>query len=332
VGELPAQQEANQRTLDRLQTQLQSIATTLESIRTRRSLILRQISAQESDAALSTTHVTPSRGEPSGLQQQLAERRLALATLQRLYVDTYPDVIRLKQEIAELEAHMATQEPVVQPTEGAPSPSLASRNVRRQQQEELEQIEQEEAKLRQQQASVQERIVAYEKKIAAASPRELELLVLTRDYEATRQNYDSLLARRQQAQVAENLEKRQKAEQFRILDEARFPTKPWKPNRLKILLAGMGAGLAVGAGAVVLVAYLDRTFHDPAHVEQFTALPVLATIPLLITTVEQRQQRLKRRCFGTACVLIPPAAVVAVHFLWMRLDVLFTHTLKLLPF
>jgi ABC-type nitrate/sulfonate/bicarbonate transport system permease component len=98
------------------------------------------------------------------------------------------------------------------------------------------------------------------------------------------------------------------------------------------ILAGIGLGLAVGVGAVVLAAYLDQGFHDPEHLEQFTALPVLATIPLLITSVEQRKQHLKRRFFYSTCMLIPPVTIVAVHFIWMRLDVLFTRTLKLLNF
>jgi len=332
AGELPAQQDANQRTLDRLQMQLQSLVTTLESVRTRKSVILRQLSPQESEAAPSITGPTRPSGEPAGLEQQLAQRRLALATLQRIYLDNYPDIIRLKQEVTELEAHIAAQDSGAKTAGSVPSVSTASRGVHRQQQEEIEQINQEEGKLRQQHANIQEQIAAYEKKVAAASRREQELLVLSRDYESTRKNYDSLLARRQQAQIAENLEKRQKAEQFRVLDEARLPTTPWKPKRTKILLAGMGVGLAVGAAAVVLAAYLDQAFHDPEDLEQFTALPVLATIPLLLTSVEQHKQRLQRRFFYTACLLIPVVTIVAVHFIWMRIDVLFTHTLKLLNF
>lgn len=332
MGELPAEQGANQQALDRLQLQLQSIATTLESVRTRKSFILRQLSTQDSEAALSPTGTTRSGGESSGIAQQLEQRRLALATLQRIYTDTYPDIIHLKQEIAELEAHLAAQDTRSQTVESVPPVGIASRNISRQQQQELEQIDLEEGKLRQQQTNIQEQIVAYEKKVANAARREQELLVLTRDYESTRKNYDSLLGRRQQAQIAENLEKRQKSEQFRVLDEARIPTKPWKPQRFKILLTGMGLGLAVGAGAVFLAVYLDQGFHDLEDLEQFTNLPVLATIPLLMTTVEQHKQRLKRRCFWAACLLIPPLTMMAVHFLWMRLDVLFAHTVTLMNF
>jgi len=332
VGELPAQQDANLRTLDRLQMQLQSIVATLESVRTRKSFILRQLAQQESEATLIPTGATHPKGEPSGLEQQLAQRRLALATLQRVYVDKYPDIIRLKQEIAELETQIAAQDTGSQTIESVQPRSMTSRSVRRQRQEEIEQIDLEEGKLRQQQANIQEQTAAYEKKVANASRREQEFLVLARDYESTRKNYDSLLARQQQAQIAENLEKRQKSEQFRVLDEARMPTKPWKPQRSKILLVGMGLGLAVGMAAVVLAAYLDQAFHDPEDLEQFTALPVLATIPLLMTTVEQHKQRLKRRFFRAACMFIPPVAMAAVHFLWMRIDLLFARTLTLLNF
>ena len=156
--------------------------------------------------------------------------------------------------------------------------------------------------------------------------------MLSRDHESTRKHYDSLLARQQQAQIAENLEKRQQGEQFRVLDPARMPTKPSKPKRSMILLAGIGLGLVVGGGALYLAAYFDRAFYDPDDLEQCTALPVLATIPLLMTTVEQHKQRLKRRCFCAACMLIPSVTMVAVHFLWMRIDVLFARTLTLLNF
>jgi succinoglycan biosynthesis transport protein ExoP len=332
MGELPAQQDANQRTLDRLQMQLQSIGATLESVRTRKRLILRQLSQQESEATPSPTDTARHSGEPSGLEHQLAQHRLALATLQRTYVDKYPDIIRLKQEIAELEAQIAAQDSRSQTTERVQPVGMTSRSVRSQQQEEIGQIDQEEGKLRQQQTNIQEQIAAYEKKVANVSRREQELLVLSRDHESIRSNYNSLLARLQQAQVAENLEKRQKAEQFRVLDEARMPTQPWKPKRSRILLAGLGLGLAAGVGAVFLAARLDQAFHAPEDLEQFTALPVLATVPFLMSTVEQHKQRLKRRFFCATCMLIPSVTMVAVHFLWMRIDLLFTRTLTLLNF
>jgi polysaccharide chain length determinant protein (PEP-CTERM system associated) len=333
TGELPAQQDANQRALDRLQQQLQSIVTTLESIRYRRSGLLRQLTQQTAGPELSPPDATrPSNSGPSGPEQQLMQRRQTLASLQRVYMDKHPDIIRLQQEIAGLEAQIAAQDSGTQRTESGQPVDMSSKGISRQQQKDIEQIDLEEGKLRQQQATTQEQIAAYEKKVGNASRREQELLVLSRDYENTRKNYDSLSTRLQQAQIAENLEKRQKTEQFRVLDEARIPVKPWKPRRKMMLLAGMGLGLAVGGGAVFLAAYLDQAFHDPEALEHCTALPVLGTIPLLMTTVDKRKRRLKRRCFWATCLLTPPATMAAVHFLWMRLDALFPLSLTFLHF
>lgn len=331
MGELPSQQDANQRALDRLQTQLQSIVTTLESVRNRKSLILRLLAQQGSETALHTTGAARPSGDFLEREQQLAQRRQALQVLQGTFSDKYPDIIRLKEEIVGLEAQIAApaQDARSQMPERVEPVGMLSKSMYRQQ-EEIEQIAQEEDKLRQQQANIQEQIAAYEKKVDNAIRREQEMLVLTRDYESIRKNYDSLSARLMQAEIAENLEKRQKAEQFRVLDPARIPTEPWKPKRFKLLLTGMGLGLAVGGAAVVLATYLDQAFYAPEHLEQVTALPVLATIPFLRSTVEDHKQRLRRRCFYAACMFIPPVTIVAVHFFWMKIDVLFARTLQLL--
>jgi hypothetical protein len=169
----------------------------------------------------------------------------------------------------------------------------------------------------------------YEQKITNGALREQELMVLTRDYESTRRNYDSLLAGQMQAKVAENLEKRQKAEQFKVLDPAPVPTIPWKPDRYKLLMLGLVAGFGVGCGALVLAEYLDRSFHDIEELKQLTSLPVLATIPLVMTTAEQRQQRFKRRCSYAAWVILPVAAMAAVLF-WLQTDAVFARAIQLL--
>jgi succinoglycan biosynthesis transport protein ExoP len=78
----------------------------------------------------------------------------------------------------------------------------------------------------------------YEGKVEKTFANEQHLLDLTRDYEMSRQNYQALLQKRLNARVSENLEKRQKAEQFRIIDPAKVPEKPFKPDRIRIVLLG----------------------------------------------------------------------------------------------
>jgi hypothetical protein len=186
-------------------------------------------------------------------------------------------------------------------------------------QQEIQTIDFELQRLYQEQKTIQRQTIDYEQKMTKSYKRELELRVLTRDYESTKQSYDSLLARQMQARVAENLEKRQKAEQFMVLDPALFPTKPWKPNRPLILMMGLGLGLAVGGGLVFLAETLNRPFHNAAKLNQFSNLPVLSAIPLLVTLAEEKRRRLQRRIAVMVCLIVPAGALVMVHFFLMEI-------------
>jgi polysaccharide chain length determinant protein (PEP-CTERM system associated) len=326
LGELPGQQEANQRALDRLQLQVQAAQEAIESAGTRRGLLMQQLSMLPTESPPQTN--TEIIANPLG--QQLVQRQEALAEMQGTFTDDYPDVSRLKQEIARLQAQMTTETRSHTPTVIQTRPvDNASAGLRWRIQEELQQIELQIQRLQREQANSRTHIAEYEQKIANSAQREQALMVLTRDYESTRQDYASLLERQMRAKLAENLEKRQKAEQFKVLDPARSPTRPWKPDRLKLFMMGLVLGLGVGGGAVFLAEYQDRSFRNSAELKQYTALPVLATIPLMMTVSEQHVRRRKKLLLYSTCVLVP-AAVSAVHVYWIKLDVLLAHILQYL--
>jgi polysaccharide biosynthesis transport protein len=332
MGELPEQQEANQRALDRLQLQLQSHREALDNAQNRKSLLLRQLSTQEPEG-IPEASAEPEAVNPTEQQliQQIIQRRQALQEMRRLHTDKYPDIPQLQRHLAELEAQLAAYR-AGQPTPKRRNQALkpVTNALRKRMQEEILQTELDITKLQRQQLNVQEHIALYEKKVTHAAQREQELTVLTRDYESTRKNYESLLARQMQAKMAENLERRQKAEQFRVLDPARVPSKPWEPQRAFILLMGLGLGIAVGGGGVFLAEYLDQSFRDPEDLENFTALPVLATIPFLTTQGEQPQERRKQKFLYAACMLLPVVTLTAVHIFGFKLDLLLVRTLQLL--
>jgi capsular polysaccharide biosynthesis protein len=81
--------------------------------------------------------------------------------------------------------------------------------------------------------------------------------------------------------MAENLERKQQGEQFKILDPARIPEKPVKPDRNKILLMGAVIGLVAGLGLAWFRESLDQTFHTVSDVEDYLGISVIATIPNL---------------------------------------------------
>ena len=106
-----------------------------------------------------------------------------------------------------------------------------------------------------------------------------DMNLLTRDYDQLRTNYQTLLDKKMQSQMAENLERRQQSEQFKILDPARMPEKPIRPKAHIIFPAGIALGLMLGGGLAWLRESMDQSFHSDQDVEDFLGLKVLITIP-----------------------------------------------------
>ena len=318
TGELPDQQNANLRTLDRLQLQLQANREAIQEAQNRKSLLMQQLRWAQENREQIPAPVDNLPAEAKILQQQLLEHQNKLNRLQSRFTDDYPDVKLLKKEIIELQTALLPYQVVIPQSETTDqmNPNRAIWPY----QQEVQQVDLELKRLHQEKDRTQKQIVDYERKIANSYKRELQLRVLTRDYESTKQSYESLLERQMQARVAENLEKRQKAEQFMVLDPARMPTEPWKPNRPRILMMGLGLGLAVGGGLVFLAETLNRSFHSTAELKQFSNLPVLSAIPLMITVTDVKRQRLRRWLVVAALVIVPLGMLTMVHVFWIDID------------
>ena len=134
-------------------------------------------------------------------------------------------------------------------------------------------------RLREDEAKVVGQIGKYRERVENTPLREQAIVDLTRDYQNTREAYNSLLQKTQDAGRAENLERRQKGEQFRIVDPARVPEKPFKPDIPKVLLIGLFLAAGAGLGTAFFREQLDRSFHDAGDVEAALGLRVLANIP-----------------------------------------------------
>jgi polysaccharide chain length determinant protein (PEP-CTERM system associated) len=313
AGELPSQMQSNLQALQSIQVQIQSLVETNNQDRERKIFLERVLADIESTPVQAPA--APSGGtpeEPTGtVAQQLEMARKGLAAMELRLKPTHPDIRRIKRVIADLEVK-ADEEALRVPVGG---PALASRPTNPQEAARVARIRDYRAEVDALTRGISAReaeekrlrgmSVAYQARVDVVPARESELAELTRDYDTMTKVYQDLLAKKQDSQVAANLERRQIGEQFKVLDVARLPERPFSPNRFVINAGGMMAGLVVGIGLVFLLEFKDRSLRSVSDVSLLVSLPVLATVPVMLTVDDKRRGRRRRVIgFASAAVLV----------------------------
>ncbi|GAB6094594.1 GNVR domain-containing protein [Desulfatiferula olefinivorans] len=284
MGGLPEQLDSNLRILGSLNDQLTAVQAEIRDAKLR----LTSIEDTELEGGGPTIGADGSGSQSPASLNQLREQ---LETYRSRYTDRHPDVVRLKKMIGELEAQLQTVDEgndIASGTSSGAMPrfSVAYLRQRRAINADLDRLEGEKQNLLAQ-------IAVYKKRVEDTPKREQELQSLQRDYNNINQTYNSLLGRQLEAQIAVNMEKKQKGEQFRVLDPARVGQTPVSPNMKKLFVFVMAAGLGLGGGLVFLLEFLDTSFKEPEEIEAFIDLPVLATIPTVLNEVETRRQKMR---------------------------------------
>lgn len=290
------QVEVSLTALERLNTQLRLNNESQLRALERRERLEQQVALSDSAPAAA----------PADLKAaQLLKRREELAQLRTQYSDQYPEVIRVRAEIAALEQDLAASGTNGH-TSAEPSTSPAARLAR----QSLVSVDGELRSLKEEEASLRAMITGYEARIDNSPKRQQDLQEPSRDYDAVNERYQALLKRSEEARLAENLERGQNTEQFRILDAAIPPRHPAAPNRLWLLIMGLVAAVGVGFGAIVAAEKLDTTFHTVDDLQAFTNLPTLARIRLIPTPARARRERL-RFALMTGAAIVGLLVVVA---------------------
>jgi capsular polysaccharide biosynthesis protein len=160
-------------------------------------------------------------------------------------------------------------------------------------------------------------IAEVQRRIDATPTRDSEMIAITRDYESLKQIYTSLFQKSEDAKVAANLERRQIGEKFKIIDAARMPERPSSPDRLQFYLGGVFGGLLVGAALVGLIEYRDSSFRTDTDIVTVLALPVLATIPAILSR-DDRAHRRRKRLYAVAAAGLVGVMVVGAVVLWRQ--------------
>ena len=168
---------------------------------------------------------------------------------------------------------------------------------------------------------MEEKVALYHSRIQATPKVEEQYNSLTIEQQNTQAKYTDLMRKYMEARVAHGLEKDRKGERFTLIDPARNPEKPIKPNRLAILLIGFVLGIGAGVGTAALREYSDDSVRDVRRLASATSFRVLAAIPEIATKGDKLRKGLVR-VFVTAGVLVVVAGgLTAFHFQVMDLGI-----------
>ncbi|HKW66263.1 MAG TPA: hypothetical protein VJP04_03170 [Terriglobales bacterium] len=275
-GQLPSETQANLLLRDGLENRLQNARQELQRA-SQQKLYLISLLAQYRQLRVSAGSASSApAGTPPALDAELARLRQQVGELRLRYTDAHPDLVRLREQMARTEELKAQME---RELTGASSGAAEETPTTLQLQSQLRANEQEIRDRQDQVAGAQAELRSVQARLRNTPAREQQLAELTRDYDQSRAYYESLLAKRNQSQLAGSLEKQQRGEQFRILDPPTLPAAPYYPDRFKFSLAGLLLGAVAGGLAGYARELLDDRIHSQSQVESLCPAPILAAIP-----------------------------------------------------
>ena len=253
----------------------------------RRDQLKRQLQDEEPEMAAGAA--TPTTSEIDSRIQALNKQ---LDQLRTQYTDRHPDIQATQRLIKSLEAQKAAEATQPKSVAGAKAQNPVYQQL-------TVAIAESEGTV----SALQARVGEYQQRyneLRNASARmpevEQELTQLTRDYDVYKQNYDTLLKRRESVAMSGEVESKTDTVDFRVIDPPFVPSQPAWPNRPLLLSLVTLGGLLAGLGVAFLVSQMRRTVSDRRELRELTGLPLLGAV----TKVETEETRTRNRRNGLA--------------------------------
>jgi succinoglycan biosynthesis transport protein ExoP len=277
AGGTPDELNGNLQALSRLQAETQSNADAISRLDQER-ILLTQVKPTELRDTASLT-------ERGRMLQENRRLESELWNLKRQFTDTYPDVIAVKEQLKNLNARLAAM-----PEQRADSTDSYDTNS----QIRLGLIDKELQRHKQQQVAIQQQIQSYQWKVDSVPVLETQLVELTRNYETSRQNYQSLLDKTFSAGMSEELERTQQGKRFTVLDSAKTPEKPIRPDRVLFIAGVLVLALLLPASTTIGVYLMKGSVKSDVELKEMLPfnIQVLGIIPPIVSQADLRHARM----------------------------------------
>jgi polysaccharide chain length determinant protein (PEP-CTERM system associated) len=272
--------------IDGFRDSVSQIDQEIREAQIRKGLIESQLSGEAESAAI------VSRSDQYRIR--IGEMEAELDTLRLNYHDTYPDIVRLIDQIANLR-RLATQEEQKRSSGRAAASSsggvyiddsVASSPIAQALKGDLYNVSTEIAMLQLRRADIGRRLSVSRSEVQLIPDAENRLLDLTRDYDVNKEIYNDLLKRREIARVSVNVDRQEQGMSLRISEPAFIPTQPTGPRLLYFLIGGLLLGVFLPLGALFGLQQIDGKVRQAIDIQNHMKLPVLAIVPHLPTPKE----------------------------------------------
>jgi succinoglycan biosynthesis transport protein ExoP len=264
--------------------------------------------------------------EQPEVNAELQEARQELTKLRQQYSDSHPDVKFAQRKVAELTGSVSPSATKKLPDQTINNPALL------QIKSEMDVAEIQQASIRTYQAELQEKLKSLEMNVAQTHQVERGYYELMRDLDNNKTKYNELKAKQLEAKLAQTLEEEQKAEKFSLLEPPLLPNKPMKPDRFKILFLGFIASIGGGLGIGYLREMMDGSIRGHRSLAHIVGVEPLVVIPYIENQEDRDRTRKNIISFSIIAGVLFLGMILAVHTLYMPLDILWYKTWNRLGF
>ena len=302
--------------ISELRSQIEGARMEAMEQRSRERALTEQLSHESSISAVETREMA--------YRSRLAELQGELDKLLLTYTDRHPDVVRVRHQIEDLQDHVKSTQALQQQQKasGTPAPRDDTVTLNPLYQELRSKL----AEAKRNGAASQSRMSASEALLKSELDRSRRiadsanvLSELTRDYEVNRDIYQDLLKRRENARVSMNLDADHRGLTFNIQEPAQLPLRPLGFRFLHFGLAGLGLGIALPLALLFGLLHWDPRIRSANQLEQFTGVPVLASVPTYASLPDRRAARARDAVLVLLLLVVIAAYAIAMVVKWTTL-------------
>ena len=298
---------------------VESVSRRIESLRAQIEELQLQIDEQDARTASLQSQLTSEgqflakRSQVDALTERLAQMQSQLDTLRLSYQDTYPDIVSLKGQIAELQDDIRSVESQEAVGGSGSTGDSAANPYYQELKSQVVQARVDQGTLRKRKSVLGRMLDEEYKRAERIAERQAELTELTRDYNVTKEVYEQMLERKEAARLSMTLDIEGQGVNYKIQEPAVFPIKPSGIQFWHLALAGPIIGLLLPIGLLIAYVIVDPRIRFTNALQDLLPpdVSLLGVVPHYNTPMAKRVMRSDMLAYG-GLALVAMAAYVGL--------------------